>query len=79
MLTVVLHIQNEDAVLGEMEDLPTMQDTMVTVKHPRRRDGKDLIYLDANVTTVIWPLSRINFIEIMPSAEEEEIIGFIRE
>lgn len=79
MLTIVLHIQNEDAVLGEMEALPTMQDTMVTVKHPRRRDGKDLIYLDANVTTVIWPISRINFIEIMPSAEEEEIIGFIRE
>lgn len=79
MLTVVLHIQNEEAVQGEMEELPTMQDTMLTVKHPRRRDGKDLIYLDANVTTVIWPISRINFIEIMPSSEEEEIIGFIRE
>jgi hypothetical protein len=29
--------------------------------------------------TVIWPLSRVNFIEVMPSGEEEEIITHVRE
>jgi hypothetical protein len=35
--------------------------------------------LAANVTTVIWPMSRVNFIEIMPSGEEEKVMGFVRE
>ena len=40
---------------------------------------KDLRYLAPNVTQVIWPLSRVTFIEIMPASEDEKIIGFVRE
>jgi len=77
--TIVLHIQNEDPVVGEVEQLPAKDDFLVTVTNPRRLDGKDLFYLAENVTTVMWPISRVNFIEIMPTKEEEEIIGFVRE
>lgn len=79
MLTILLHIQNDDPVLGEVDDLPAPGDSLLVVKNPRRKDGKDLHYLEANVTSVMWPVARINFIEIMPAAEEEEIIGFVRE
>lgn len=79
MPTILIHISNEDPVLGEIDNLPAATDITITVKNPRRRDGKDLPYLDANVSTVIWPFSRINFVELMPSGEEEEIISFIRE
>lgn len=79
MPTVLVHLLNEDPVLGEMDALPEPTDSLVVVKNPRRRDGKDLHYLDTNVVTVIWPVIRINFVEVMPSGEEEEIIGFVRE
>lgn len=79
MYTILVHIANEDPVVGETEKLPEATDTMVMVKNPRRRDGKDLFFLEANVSTVIWPLWRIVFIEVMPTGEEEEIIGFVRE
>jgi hypothetical protein len=79
MPTVLIHIMNDDPVLGEMDSMPTAQDSVLIVKNPRRKDGKDLPYLEANVTTVLWPLLRVNFIELMPSGEEEEIITFIRE
>jgi len=79
MPTILMHLQNEDPVLGEVDELPSAGDTLVVVKNPRRRDGKDLHYLDSNVTTVLWPIHRVVFIEIMPSGEEEEIIGFVRE
>ncbi len=79
MPTVLIHLQNEDPVLGEIDVLPAATDSLVTVKNPRRRDGKDLHYLEQNVTTVIWPITRINFIEIYQTAEEEEIISFVRE
>ncbi len=79
MPTLLIHIQSDDPVLGEVDDLPQPGDSLLVVKNPRRRDGKDIYYLDANVTTVMWPVARINFIEVMPSGEEEEIIGFVRE
>jgi hypothetical protein len=69
---------NEDPVLGEIDDLPTMSDTLMLVRSPRRKDGKDLPYLEANVTSAIYPTSRISFIEILPGSEEE-IISFVRE
>ncbi len=79
MPSLVLHIVNEDPVVGEVDVLPSPADILVIIKNPRKRDGKDLNYLEPNVTTVIWPMSRINFIEVLPTSEEEEIITFVRE
>ncbi len=79
MPVLLIHLMNEDPVVGEVEALPEAKDMMICVKNPHRRDGKDLIYLEPNVNTVIWPIARINFIEVIPSAEEEDIISFVRE
>jgi hypothetical protein len=79
MPTVLIHIASEDPVLGEIEELPGPADTIILVRNPRRRDGKDVHYILPNVTQVIWSLSRVTFIEIMPGEEEEPIIGFVRE
>jgi hypothetical protein len=62
-----------------VEEVPAPTDLLVTVTNPRRMDGKDLHYLTENVVTVIWPVHRLNFIEVLPTKEEEEIIGFVRE
>ncbi len=78
-ITVFVHLSGEDPVVGEVEQLPAPSDTLLTLNNPRRRDGKDLPYLQGNVVTVLWPIHRITFIEVMPTAEEEQIIGFVRE
>jgi len=70
---------NEDPVVGEIDTLPTPIDNLVSVKNPRKKDGKDIPFLEPNVTMVVWPLSRISFIEIMSSGSEEDIISFVRE
>ncbi len=77
--TVVIHISNEDPIVGEIEELPNATDTILTVHNPRRRDGKDVHYLSNDVVTVIWPVNQISFIELMPTEGEEKIIGFVRE
>lgn len=79
MPTVIVHMMNEDPVLGELDSLPNPSDTIITLKNPRLKDGKDLRNFETNVTIAIWPMSRISFIEVMPSGEEEEIITFVRE
>jgi hypothetical protein len=78
-ITVLIHVSNEDPVIGEIDELPAPTDNSITVNNPRRRDGKDLPYLEGNVVTVVWPLHRINFIEMLPTHEDEKLIGFVRE
>jgi len=78
-ITVLVHVSGEDPVVGEVEEVPTPTDTNITLNNPRRRDGKDLAYVQGNVVTVVWPMHRINYIEIMPTSEEEKLIGFVRE
>ena len=77
--SVILHISGETSVAGEIEELPKPTDTIILVINPRQKDGKDLHYLDNNVTKVIWPLSKISFIEVLENADEEKIISFVRE
>jgi hypothetical protein len=79
-ITIIVHISNEEALLGEIEKLPEPTDQIIMVHNPRRRDGKDLHYIEDEVSSVILPWHRINFIEVLPSeAELEEIITFVRE
>ena len=77
--TLVLHVQNQDAVVGEVDELPGPGDEMVLVRSPRRLDGKDLTALSENAIMVFYPVARLNFIEVLAGGEEEEIIGFVRE
>jgi hypothetical protein len=77
--TIILHPTGEEPIIGEVEELPLPTDITITVNSPRRIDGKELHYLSESVLTVIWPISRLNFIEILPTKAEEEIIGFVRE
>ncbi len=79
MLTIVLHLSSEEAVIGEVEELPQKNDTLILIKNPRRKDGKDITYLDQNVTSVIWPVHKLTLIEVLPGVEEEKIISFVRE
>jgi len=78
-ISVILHISNEEPIIGEIDDTPTSSDSLLVLNNPRKRDGKDLQFMADNVTTVIWPWNKINFLEIISSEEEEEIIGFVRE
>jgi hypothetical protein len=77
--SIIIHPTGEEPIIGEVEELPKPTDISVTLNSPRRLDGKELHYLAENVLTVIWPIQRLNFIEVLPTKAEEEIIGFVRE
>ncbi len=76
---VLLHVTGEEAIAGEVEELPKPTDNVITVTNPRRKDGKELHMIDSRAVKVIFPLSKLNFIEVLGSAEEEQIITFVRE
>lgn len=73
MPTLVLHMMNEDPVVGEVDFLPVKTDMIIYLNNPRRRDGKTLPYLDVGVKSAAWPISRLSFFEILPEISGEEI------
>jgi hypothetical protein len=75
----MIHVLNEDAVVGEVEKLPEATDQVIIVSNVRRRDGRDVSYVLPEVNTVVFPWARVHCVEIMPSDAEEEIVSFIRE
>jgi hypothetical protein len=77
--TVMIHVLNEDAVVGEVDELPKPEDQVVIVSNVRRRDGRDVSYIMPETNTVVYPWTRIHCVEILPSEEEKEIVSFIRE
>ncbi len=79
MPTVILHMINEDPVVGELDDLPSTTDTLIYIKKPRRRDGRPLHYVEASVVVAAWPISRLSFFEVMPEEDSGEFVNIVKE
>jgi hypothetical protein len=77
--TLLVHIENEDAVVGEVEDLPDPTAQYIALRSPRLRDGREVSYLLAETNVVLYPWNRIHSVEILPTEEDEQIVTFIRE
>jgi hypothetical protein len=77
--TVIIHLVGEDPVLAEIEREPQPTDTFLLVANLRKRDGKDLQYLAPGVQTVLFPFSRVTFVEFMAeSKDRDSVIDFFR-
>jgi hypothetical protein len=76
--TVIVHVMGEDPFVAEMEELPQPGDQSLTLLNPRRRDNKPLVYLERDTLSMILPMHRVNFIEITPSQDSEEVDLFFR-
>jgi len=79
MITILIHIANQEPIMAEVEEMPLPSDAVLVFHNPRKRDGKDIHFLLEGVTTVMWPWVHINFVEVIPSEQDEEVIGFFRE
>lgn len=80
MRTVIAHVVNEDPFLAEVVDLPGRADTCVEFVNPRLRDGKPLRYVTQGMSSLIYPLHRISFLEVMASEEERaQLVEFFRD
>ncbi len=77
--TIVVHVMNEDPVVGEVEELPVPNAQFLVLNGPRLRDGRDVTYFAPETTVAIYPWHRIHSIEIMSTEGEEEIVTFVRE
>ena len=78
-ISLLLHVAGDDPIVVAVEDLPHPQDQVLIGMNPRHRDGKEVRNVLPEVNTIIFPWWRINFIEVLPGKEEEEVYGFYRD
>ena len=78
-MTVMIHLMNEDPIVAEVESLPDPTDLFIACQNPRRRDGRDVSYVLPEVSVVLMPWHRVHCVEVLPGAEQEEIVTFVRE
>lgn len=80
---VIVHIHNEDPFMADLDQLPAPADTFLKVENPRKRDGKPLPMLAHGVRTVLYPWTRITFVEVLgggePSRASDSVMSFFRE
>lgn len=71
MITLLVHIRDTEAIKLDVEEIPSPNDTVLVGKNPREKTDKEVAWVEDGVTTLIMPWWRINFIEVLPSAEDE--------
>lgn len=76
---VMLHLINEDLILGEVDQLPNPGDQFMIVHNARRPDGSQIASLQEDVTTILIPWHQTKMVQILPVTGIEEVIGFVRE
>jgi hypothetical protein len=78
-LSAIIQLLEEDPIVGEVEGPVDPAAHFVTIYNPRRRDGRTVPFLEGNIETVLIAWHRIAAIQLLPQAEVEKAIGFVRE
>lgn len=77
--SVMLHLKNDEPLIGEIEELPDPTHQFMIIHSPRRHDGTAPPYLSENVTMILLPWHRIELVQLLPLTDVENVIGFVRE
>ena len=79
-LRVLVHIANEDPFFADLDQMPAAHATNVVLSNPHGRDQKPVPWAHERLRAVVFPMSRIMFMEVViTKADEREVVGFIRD
>jgi len=72
MYTIQVHVEGRDPIKLDVEELPSMADVAIIGSNPRDRIEREVDWVDDGVNTIIIPLTRIVFIQVLPDEDAEE-------
>ncbi|GIK27508.1 MAG: hypothetical protein IT298_15480 [Chloroflexi bacterium] len=72
MMSILVHLANSEPIKLDVEALPNPNDTVLVGRNPRDHVDRELNWIDEGVRMVILPWWRINYVQVLPSAEEQE-------
>ena len=71
MITLLLHVANQEPVKVEVDELPKPTDNAIIGKNPRERNDKEFPWVEEGVSVVIFPWWRINYVQVLPSPDDQ--------
>lgn len=71
MINLLVHLDSREPIVIDVDELPDPRDSAIIGKNPRDRTDREVDWLEDGVSTVILPWWRINFIQVLPSPEDE--------
>ncbi|MFO7320986.1 MAG: hypothetical protein DIU68_004600 [Chloroflexota bacterium] len=71
MVTLFVHLNNAEPFKLDLDEMPKPGDQMIIGKNPRDRADREVNWIEDGVTTVIIPMWRVVYLEVLPSSEEE--------
>ncbi|MFZ2880676.1 MAG: hypothetical protein WA009_14145, partial [Phototrophicaceae bacterium] len=71
MMSILVHLANSEPIKLDVEALPNPNDTVLVGRNPRDHVDRELNWIDEGVRMVILPWWRINYVQVLPSAEEQ--------
>ncbi len=79
-IRALVHILNEDPILCELDEIPDPTHQFIRVRNPTRRDGKPVAIIDSRATSIVYPWTRVTFVELFnEESTREQVVGFFRE
>ncbi|MEO7001994.1 MAG: hypothetical protein ABI068_09215 [Ktedonobacterales bacterium] len=75
-LRVIVHVINEEPFAADIEGLPELTATYLLVRNPRSREGNKLNWVTHGVNELLYPMTRIAFLEVVNLEGEEPYTFF---
>lgn len=76
---VELHMANNEIIRGEVDSLPNRTDQFIILHNPKYADGSRPSYLVDGVKTVLVSWRHIVLLQLLPGADGDKPISFVRE
>jgi hypothetical protein len=71
MIQILVHMANSEPVKVDVDDMPDPTDTLLICRNPRDRGDREVAWIDEGVSTIVLPWWRINYIQVLPSEDDE--------
>jgi hypothetical protein len=64
-------MENREAFKVDVDEAPRPTDQVLVGKNPRERSDKPITWIEDEVTTLVFPWSKITFVEVLPNPSDE--------
>ncbi len=76
---VVVHMANQETLIGEVETLPNQADRFIILHNPLQPDGRMLESVEEGVATILISWHQVLFVQLLPGTGSDMPISFVRE
>ncbi len=81
-IPAIIHLLGEDAIYGELDEVPSPTDQFLFLRNIKKKDGKQLAYVTEGAEVFLYAWHKVTFVELMsdvkmPSSQHGGIPGTV--